>query len=59
MVSTSGALEEQPVHCVVRQRSRTERGNGVAQFGHIGLDEAVDTRFVFLEPYLSTIVKPP
>ena len=59
MVSTSGALEEQPVHFVVRQRSLTERRNGISQFGHIGLDEAVDTRFVFLEPYLSTIVKHP
>ena len=59
MVPTSGALEERPVYCVVRQRSRSERGKGGAQFGYIGLDEAVDTRLVFLEPYLSTIVKHP
>ena len=44
---------------MVRRRSLSERGKGGAQFGYIGLDEAVDTRPVFLEPYLSTIVKHP
>ena len=59
MVSSSGALEERPVYCVVRRRSLSEREKGGAQCGYIGLDEAVDTRLVFLEPYLSTIVKHP
>lgn len=59
MVSMSGAPEGQPVQCTVRQIFLIQRGKGDARYGYTGLEEAVGTICVFLEPYLSTILKPP